>query len=290
MKINKLIFLFAILIGIGFTSCKEDELVGASSLANVVYLQDTTTTIGENGSSTSIVVFRTTSDFSQSLTVDLEVSATYASTTPLFDAGDAAPGTYTLSKTSVSFDANVSSDTIVITSVDDLASSGDKNVSITLTNPSVSSYSVGTASNAGFYASVTAVIQDDDCPIDLAGDWAGDYDISEEFTAGGNAGLSFGFTGPISLAADASDAAGITALLGTSFFLDDTPVTFNTCPQTLSFDENPLLLGFTVNGEQAAYDIFEATFTSGNQITIVGNMGNVAGSNFGEYTVVLTKQ
>ncbi|WP_425392596.1 hypothetical protein [Ekhidna sp.] len=161
--INKLLPVIAFIAVFVFTSCKDEALVGPSSLNNVVYLSDTSASVSEAGGSTALVVARTTSDYSSSLSVSVSVSAVYATTTEFANAGDDATGSYTINKTTVEFASNVSQDTIIVTAVDDLNASGPKLVTVTLSE--ASGYTIGTDEKSSFHAFTTVEIVDNDCPI-----------------------------------------------------------------------------------------------------------------------------
>ncbi len=249
------------------------------------------------GNTQSITIIRSSSDLSGALTVNMNVSVVFTSDTEFADAGDDASSTVVFSEdlSSITIPNGEASKTITITALNDNFSAGDKLITLSMTSVSESSYSLGQQQTRNV---IDVTVIDDDCPIDLAGEFVGSYTLSEEFTAGTNEGRSFGFNNVTDLTADPESLAGTGAFLtanedetaaGDDFWLPNTPIEFITCAGTVSFNENPLLLGFNVNDEQATFNLLSSSYSLGS-ITLVGNLGNVAGINFGEYTIELEKK
>jgi hypothetical protein len=294
-------------------SCYDDELpISDLNDRNIVYLAvsnpqeisetavqvSTADGLASSVPNSGFIEILRTGNISQELTVSFEVTATYLSTTDFQNAGDDASSTIdVVQEGSVTFPAGLSSAAVRVNVLDDVLSAGDKEMVITLTD--APGFELGIGDNDQFAASQTITIVDDDCPIDIAGNLAGAYTLTEEFTAGTNDGFSFGFLTIVNLQADPTSEAGTRALLnqdatspaGEDFFVDNTPLTFNTCPKTLSFASSPLALDFTVNGSTATFTLLSSSYDeAGGVLTLVGNLGNAGGSNFGEYTIILTKQ
>jgi len=327
MKILKYI-IWSLMLTVVFTACQEEDPLDINPLLNqnFVYFDESNATVlseaavtsftadGQGASSDNqlfIQLNRSGADASNELTVNIDKSVEFVSDTDFADAGDDASAT-------VSFDfgdqvvipAGEYSTTLGIFSKDDLLSSGDKIVELTITGTSDATFEIGLpnfstdslgevqSEDEARLVTETIIIADDDCPIDLPGDWVGTYSLSEEFTAGINDGFSFGFATIVQLDFNPNNPTGTGAFLsqassspaGEDFFVENTPLIFNTCPQTLSI-ANPLTLAFSVSGATALYSISSATFNpAGNVLTFVGDLQNTGGSNFGEYTMVLTKE
>ncbi|MEL7001539.1 MAG: hypothetical protein AAFN93_02260 [Bacteroidota bacterium] len=302
-----------LMIFIGF-GCDEDDIIGDNPLVSQrnVYFSNTNvataneaavanqTADGEQvltNNQIEIFLERSGQDASQPLTVNFGISAVFASTTDFQNEGDDASSTLVLDEdNAVTFAAGEYSTSFIISIIDDILSAGDREITVTLNGVSDASYSIGFPNPDEVRTTVNVTVQDDDCPIDIPGDWVGEYTLSEEFTAGVNEGLSFGAENTTVLTADPSSAAGIGAILndmdGTpdTWWLADTPITFNTCPLTISLASNTILLNTTVNGEQANFSVLNTVYDESNfTITLVGNLGNVTGSNFGEFTITLKK-
>lgn len=289
MKINKLIYLFAFIGMIGFTSCEEEELTGAASLADLLFLNDSTVSTGEADAAFTIVVYRSTSDFSQALTANVSVSAEFATTTSFANAGDDATGTFTVDKTTVSFASGVSSDTITFTPIDDLLSSGVKNVTLTISEPSISSYSIGTDDPSSLYGSVTVEIADDDCPVgfDFTGAWtytdATGIDSFPGSLLCGNFAFCTGAGGTVTLTSDATDPTGTTAIITGGPFGSPYSIKFLTCSAEITaLGSTTSFAGVTAwNMQQGSTGV--GSFSSA-RITIVG----VLGTN-GDFEMELTR-
>lgn len=303
----KVIVLF--LSGLIFWSCEETEFTNMgdevgdyvafrSAAGSFPESSSTTTADGEttvSGNTFTVELFRSTSNLDTDLTVGLNSSVVYASSSDFANAGDSADETVVFSTdiSSLVIPAGKASIKFNITALNDLASAGDKIINLSISSVSDASFNIG---REGLATSSVITVVDDDCPIDLAGDFVGSYTLSEVFSAGGNAGFSFGFVNVTDLTADPSSLSGTGAFLtagagtagGDDFWLPQTPLEFVTCPQTLAFDSNPLILGFTVNGATATYNILSTSYSVG-KLTFIGNLGNTGGSNFGEYTVILEK-
>lgn len=311
-NINKIAALALIML-VGF-SCDDEDIIGDNPLVSqrTVYFSnlngataneaavanqaaDGTMILSNN--QIEIFVERSGADASQPLTVNFSTTAVFASTTDFQNEGDDASSTLVLDgDNAVTFAAGEYTTSFIISIMDDILSAGDRNLTITLDGVSDASYSVGFPNPADVRTTLNITVQDDDCPIDIPGDWVGEYTLSEAFTDGVNDGFSFGFDNVTTLTADPTSAAGIGAILnnmtGTvdDFWAVDTPLTFNTCPLTVSLSASTIELGFNVNGALATfvpantvYD--EESFT----ITLVGDLRNVGGSNFGEYTITIQK-
>jgi hypothetical protein len=311
MKIFKLI-IFTTLLSV-IQACDVSEFQNEFSGKNFVFFSVSSLSLGEGGSSGTTVsgtpitypsvaevVVNRSGDASNALTVNIDLDATFVTDSDFFEAGDDATGTFdTNFETSVVIPAGAYSTKFTVTAVNDLLSSGNKLLKFTITGTSDNAFTPGVPGGAVPRNILNFTITDDDCPINLTGDWGGTYTVEDVAPAGStNAGLSLkalGFyAGGISLAADATDAAGITALLSNSgggfLPVGNTSIVFNTCPKTLTVP-NPFNLGFNVNGSQARITTFrEVIFNPDTKTLIIrGTLINAGGLNFGSWDLTFTK-
>jgi hypothetical protein len=126
------------------------------------------------------------------------------------------------------------------------------------------------------------------CPLDRDA-VAGTYSVAEVFTSGVNEGLSlaaaFGQSYQVELALDPTDPTQTIFILTNSigfnqYFIDGTPVTYDTCNGTISFD------GVVNLGDFSDMTIESSSFTTSPSVVQAdGTLGN-----FGPYQFILTKQ
>jgi len=324
MKLITKIFTLALLVGL-VSSCGDDEDVfGDSPLVDgksvffsfgngTVFSEAPTLLSSATGASISspgthaVFIERSGLDVSEAVTVSFTASASFESTTDFFNAGDVAENAFELSSEgSVTIPAGQYSASFTLISSDDLLSSGNKVISLELTAVSDDSYSLGLRDEASSGKTMSVVIQDDDCPIDIEGAWAGTYSVSQTYNGGA-------FSGPIlkvDLKVDPTDPLKLTALLndipgtGAATFTSEVSMEFNTCAMEVTmnstfgvFGGGLLRMPYTLNssfitvlGIQAAvYD--ESKF----QITLTGRShafvseSSYAGAFSGETGFILTK-
>lgn len=282
-------------------SCQEAEFVRFSD--EYVALESPSSSIAESttlslpdGSSAfadntmKITVYRSTSDFSQDLIVNMTVSYTFVEDTELTSAGEDASADFTLNKdiSSLVIPAGKASTSFMLTAINDLSAKGDKQIVFEITGTSSGNFKLG-QQDSQIGKSLTITANDDDCPIALS-DWIGIYTVDEVFTAGGNEGLTlagaFGESYELEFTALASDPTGtkvvITNTAGNDTYIaDGTVMSFITCTGEVSFDSAPLNLALFAN-----LTIQVSSYTEGSKvISASGPLGN-----FGPYEFVLTKQ
>ncbi len=259
-------------------SCGDEEPILFTESPYVSF-QAETGNVGENNAAgATITVARSTTDVSGSLTVDLTVSGVYSTTTSFFDAGTSADGTFALSSTSITFEANEAVKSVTLSSVDDALSSGDKTVTVTISAVSDPSIKIGTPGPDDRFSVSVITIIDDDCPIDLSefeGAWTY-VDATGTVNSCCEDGSLNGFGFPaadanVTLTADASDPTGTTATLSGGPFGSDYSIQFITCT------EEVVALGTTDSfvGSAAwtmAQGSTNGTYTA-TRITVVGVLG-----------------
>jgi hypothetical protein len=326
MKIKNIIILL-LMVTAFISACQEEDRLEINPLVSekYVYFDENNANVMSETAEVSVTpdgqrvstknqlflkINRSGNDASVALVVNISTTVVFEDTTDFANAGDDASATVDFNfDDQVTIPTGSYSSEIGIFPDDDLLSSRNKIITLTITGVSDDSYELGlpnfTADTLGEIQSEdearllsqTIVIEDDDCPIDISGEWVGTYALSEEFTAGINDGFSFEFATIVQLDFNPSNPAGTAAFLGTAssspagddFFVEETPLLFNTCPQTLTIP-NPLILDFTVSGATATYRVSSATYSPGSKsMVFVGILGNTGGSNFGEYTITLTK-
>lgn len=179
---------------------------------------------------------------------------------------------------------------IVLQMIPNLAVDGDKVYNVTLTGNSAG-LNVGSGEIGLSYA---LTIIDDDCPIDLAGDFAGEWEVTSFCAAPGSFNDGFCVSSQegaiVTLAADASDPLGFTAILSGGIHADDMILDFQTCPGTVSISSS-YTLAFNQNSAPATIgptdepEIYGTGTYTESKITVVGTYGNVDGANFDEFII-----
>ncbi len=303
--INRIFFLAAIMIIIA--SCEENDagelvntqLTGATKVyfdpantssvsesSNVISSSDGTSTLTSENTF-EIGVVRTGTDFSSEATVSFTATTTYATSTDFFDAGDDASSTVTFSNEgTITIAAGESRGSIVVSIGDDVVASGDRTISVTLTETTTGELGLS-ESDPKITQAVTIV--DDDCPIAIA-DWVGVYTVDENFTDGVNApsGLSDFFTESyqVEIALDPGDNTGTKVIITNSagfdtYFTDGLVMTFLTCPGQVSFSEPAPNVALFRN-----FAFETSSYNEGNfSIKCEGPLAT-----FGPYQFTLTKQ
>ncbi len=183
---------------------------------------------------------------------------------------------------------------IVLQMIPNLAVDGDKVYNVTLTSTNAG-LAVGRG-QVGLNYSLTII--DDDCPIDLANDYAGEWEVTSFCAAPGsnNDGFCVGSqVGTIAtLRADTSDPLGFTAIMSGGMHVDDFVINFQTCPETVSLT-GTYVLAFNQNGAPAVMrtpdepDVYGTGSYSATKITVVGTYSNTDGLNFDEFVLEYTK-
>ncbi len=315
MKIKFQLFIYTILFGV-MSACDTSEIENAFEGSRFVFFEQANISIGEAGTNAAtasglpvnnpsvaeIIVRRSSPNVSEPLTVTFSMSSQFVDSTDFANAGDDASETFIVTEAGqVVIPAGEYSTTFTLTAINDLLSSGDKVVTMEITGVSDPSYQIGATGGATSRNALNLTIADDDCPIDLVGDWEGTYTVEDVAPEGSaNDGLSLSgsgfYSGDITLTADLTDPAGITAVLGNdgsaTVLAGDIPMVFNTCPETVSPAGGVVPLGFTVNGSAASLAITrESTFDSGaTRFVLRGNLINAGGINFGSWDFTFTKQ
>ncbi len=242
------------------------------------------------GATQIVTVYRSTTDFSEALTVNLSITSEFTSSTDFQDAGDDASSTFMVSATSVIIPVGSSEATFSVSSVNDLFASGNKTVSIEITGTSDTSYELGFPEGA-ISSSYSISIVDDDCPIDI-NSWVGIYDVEEGFIAGAFEGISnatrWGETYEVELELDPTDGTGTRMIMtntegNNTFMADGTLLTFITCTSEVTFDPTPLQLALWLSFVPESTNYNEDQL----RVTATGTYGSAAN---GTYEVKLTKQ
>jgi hypothetical protein len=310
--------LLVLLFSVALFSCEEDEYPKfdkkyVAFTSSVVSISEGAVSLDVDGSSASLInntgtvtLIRSTTDYSQPLTVNLSVNSVYSDTSAFANGGDDATNEISFSKdvSTITFAAGEATSSFDITSTEDLESAGNIVVTIAITSVSDNSYSIGEASSAISATSVVFTVVEDDCPIDLPTDWAGTYTVTAFDAAPGSFNEGFSVSSAVSLEAELvpdGDPLGIKATLKAApggFLADDMPITFNTCPETISFSGD-YTLGFSQNSAPALMGPSDEPLVYGSsifdpankKITFVVGYGNTAsGLVFDEFIVVLEKQ
>ena len=237
-----------------FSACEEAELFpryGESEGEVYVAFASASTDVSESGAQAfadgssvvsnnvqAIRIVRGGTDLSEAVTVSVTVAATYVDDNDFVSAGedaldqikigsDLSALTIPAGKSSASFN--------VITTNNDI-SQGNISVVFTITSVSDATYQIGYLSG-NVRASTTLNVIDDDCPIDLAS-FVGEYsytvvgtDYNANFAGDDLCGFNICPTGNITLAVDASDATGKTAILTGADLGSDYIIEFITCPK-----------------------------------------------------------
>jgi len=314
-----IIFLGAFL----FSSCEEAELypkfgeedgqssvsfVNASSNVNesrTISYADGTSVSG--GANTEIQLVRRSSDISSELSVAVSFTATYVSDNDFVTAGEDASDAFKIvdDLSSIVFNANEATAAFTITTVDDVLPAGDVQIVFEITSVSDNKYQIGEQSGNSRSTTVLTLI-DDDCPIDVPGTWEGVYEVREfpaapgSFNEGFTVGAAAGLTVLVEL--DESDPLGASVILkpteSNSLLVDEMPMTFEVCPQTILIGPDAYTLAFNQNGAPASIGRTDEPATYGNgtfnpdgsTFTIVVSYGNTAsGLVFDEFLLTLDR-
>ncbi|MEP2772867.1 MAG: Calx-beta domain-containing protein [Fulvivirga sp.] len=285
---SSLILIFA---GLFLAACDEED--GRTEFGGPFYveLNATSNTISE---SSSDVVRIKVNNVGPTLDADVVVSYSFEGSTAVEGEDFEVLGNGTEGQIVIPAGANTGE--ISLKMIPNLEVDGDKTYNVTLT-----------ANNAGLEVgrgqiglNYTLTIIDDDCPIDLAGEYAGDWEVTSFCAAPGsfNDGFCVGSQeGTIAtLSADASDPLGFTAIMSGGMHDDDMIINFQTCPQTVSIS-GTYVMAFTQNGAPATMsatdepDVYgTGTYNPDSKvITVVGVYGNTAGSSFDDFIIEYTK-
>lgn len=296
-RIYLLIILAAFFAGCEDTSefAKVEDSLGAYvsfSENSAAFSENSATTSADGtsvvaGNSYAVEIFRSTSDLSSPLTVSISADVVFASTTDFANAGDDASSTVAFSTdvSSLTFEAGEAFKQFTITSFNDDFSSGDKSITLSITN--AGGLNVG---SQGLGGSIALTVVDDDCPIDLAS-FEGEYTM----TVFGTVGAPFdGFdlcasaardcSGVVTLAADATDPLGQTAILTHPSFGGEYKIQFITCPEEVEVVQ-PMTSFFGVGAWQMQQGGSLGAYSNDSKdITIIG----ILGTN-GDFTITLKK-
>lgn len=282
-------------------SCDDSEFeTTEDNLGRYITFTNTSASFSENSATTTadgiastaantytVEIIRSASDLSQALSVNINVSVVYATTTDFANAGEDASETVSFSQdiSSLTIPAGEVSSTFYITSFNDDFSAGDKTITLTITN--AADYTIG---NQGFGGSTVITIVDDDCPIDLAS-FEGEYTMeiigSPESPNDGFdlcASASRDCSGVVTLTADTSDPLGQTAILTHPSFGGEYKIQFVTCPkETLVVQPMASIFG------DADWNMQQGSLPgsyndASKDISIVGVLGS-----FGNFTITLKK-
>lgn len=306
---------------VGFFAC-EDETEFEVTGEEYVALTQASASVPESGSVTSqdgvasvtngfytATVIRSTSDLSADLTVNFTLTGVYLSTSDFADPGDDAASTFASAATgSIVIPAGRSQASFGITAFNDLFSTGDRALTLTITGTSDSNFEIGYV--AGGLGGVTAItVVDDDCPINIPGDWEGFYEVSVFTAAPGSNNDPFSPGAPVGwqteLVLDPSDPTNSSVLLKggatingvTALFVADVPLKFETCPGTVLIGSDAYTMNFSQNSaaavlrrgdEPAVYGT--GTFKEdGSEFTITCTYSNTDGLNFDEFNVTFKR-
>ena len=164
----------------------------------------------------------------------------------------------------------------------------DGNIDVTLALVSADA-PIGLAGDGLERVSRTITIIDNDCPITIE-DWVGTYDVSENFTDGGNAplGLSdfFGEAYQVELSLDPDDISGSKVVINNSdgfnvYINDGTIMSFDTCNGGIIFDAGfPLI---------ALWNVYEYSASTYDEDALSLQCSGPF-LNFGPYQFTFTKQ
>lgn len=304
---------FALVLLLTFSACKEEDFTtyeqryvafdaASASLveSSAVLSADGVATAGNN--EVILTILRSTTDFSSPLTVGVTATATFNEDSDFFSAGDDASAKIvpTVDLSSITIPAGAVSTSFSVGLVEDLQPAGDVSVVFAITSVSDNSFDIG--QQGGIRGSFSLTIVDDDCPIDIPGLWAGEYEVLSVCAAPGafNDGFcentaKWAGLGNVTLTADASDPLGQSAILSGGLHADDVPISFQTCPMTVSFEG-----GYNLNivqGSQARIlptdepDVYgTGSFNEGSlSFNLVVSYTNQGGSNFDEFIIEYKK-
>lgn len=287
---------------VGSFACKEaTELVTtgvdyvAFSAASVSLPESSLTTTQDGAASvtnnsTEITVIRSSSDVSADLTVNFTITSEFTSTTAFADAGDDAASTFQVSDDgTVIIPAGKGSASFTITSINDLFSSGNKALTLTITGTSNSNLQLG-YKDGGLTSDLSLTIVDDDCPIDID-DWVGTYTVEEAFTTVNDPnGLSFFFgeSYQMEFALDATDATGTQVIASNSagfdeYMPDGTVIKFVTCDKSVEFDGGTVV-------SIAVFFSPDFSVTNSYDEAALSITCSATATGFGDYGFTLTKQ
>jgi len=276
-KIMKKVYLMLSCLALAF-SCEDiDQINGDLASTQWLQFENATQSSGENEGAILVPVIYA----SEANDTDIDVSFTYTA--------DATEG-FTVEPANgiVTIPAGEFYGYITVTPVDDIIA-GD-NIVLDFSIEGNTDYNLGIAGDGVYNVHSIVTIVEDDCPIDLAADWVGNYSVVEGFTPGStNEGITlasnFGEVYQLTLSADTSDATGTSAIWNNtagfnSYFPNGTEMSFLTCSEQVAFTG-----GSTVIADFDVLVYATATFNpSSFSITGTGDLGD-----FGEYSYTLTK-
>ena len=297
-----------------FFSCEETEFpvydenyVAFSGTAGSV--NESFTIVNADGSavtgnnSFTVEVVRGGGSIDGSLTVGITATAAYTKDSDFASAGDDASGTISFNKdlSAIAFASGQVTSSFTVTTTEDLAAAGDISVSFEITSVSDNSYSIG-QQESKIRSTYSLTVIDDDCPIDLANVWAGEYEVLSVCAAPGS--FNDGFCentskwaglGNVTLTPDASDPLGLTAILSGGIHADDVTLFFQTCPMTVFIDA-AYNLNITQGSQARILPPDEPeTYGTGSyneealKFNIVVSYSNQGGSNFDEFILEYEK-
>jgi hypothetical protein len=322
-KLN-IIYAFAFaMIALMVSSCDQSELYpryGEKDGQAFVAFEQGSASFSESvsvnaadGSSSNLVdntyqvrLERSAADISSALTVSVSASAVYAADSDFGDAGADASALVSFADNlqEIVFEANEATTTFTVQSTENLETQGDIIITLSIESVSSSNYQIGFQSGQT-RSDMTLTVIDDDCPIDIPGVWEGIYQVTEfpaapgSFNEGFSVGSAVGLQ--VELVLDESDPLGVSAILkptaASSLLVDEVPLTFVTCPETVLIGDGTYRLTFNQNSAPAV--IFRAdepeTFGNGTYspdgsgMTIVVSYGNTSGANFDEFLLTLER-
>jgi hypothetical protein len=318
MKIFKIISL-AIVAILLVASCAQTDFEkftqkyvafegGSTSMGEsiAISLADGSSQLANN--SLEVTLFRSTTDFTEPLTVNVTATYTFLDDTDFTTAGEDASADFSVNVdlSAVTIPAGAVSTSFVLTAINDLAAKGTKEVVFTITGTS-SDFDLG-QQESQIGRTLTVIVNDDDCPINLEADWEGTYEVTEFCAAPGSFNEGFCATGaaaraavialPITLTADPSDPLGQTAILsGGMHETEPISISFITCPQqvvingtyALDFEQNSAPAAIGPTDEPAVYGT--GTYNPDNgTINLVVSYGNTAsGLVFDEFIISYSK-
>lgn len=249
-----------------FTSCEEDEFtkyegqyVAFQSAAAALEESQTVATADGEAVITSniyrVEIVRSSPDISEPLTVNIAVTSQYLDETPFSLPGEDASDQFVIGTdvASVTIPAGEYTAEFLVTTVNDVTPSGNKEVVMTITGVSDDSYNIGFG-ESNIRKSFTLDLIDDDCPIDLETDFAGEWEVKSFCAAPGSFNDGFCVNSQVgkrvTLAVDPSDVLGTTALLTGGIHAEPFPLKFVTCPQQVIFNGD-YALTYNQNGSTA---------------------------------------
>jgi len=219
MKNNSLIYILAIVLIFGLSACESvddfpkvtQEYVGfastSASFSEVSLSEDAEGNKFSTDNSYNVTIIRSTTDYSESVTVSLTYTATYLDSTGFADVGDDASDNIYFSEdiSTISFEAGQSSYSFDVFSKDNGSSTGNISIQIQIQSVSAEGYTIG-YEEAGIKSGVLSLtLVDDDCPVPSL---AGTYNVvNTEANPSGCAGRPYTVTIEVANVIDA--AAGI---------------------------------------------------------------------------------